>query len=103
MLIRKKALVDHRKKVQRITKRNGLGVRPLPMRFPPTVPASRSVSAFVNKRWATDMTHFFYKEGGWCQVLVLMDCWNRAIIGYWTSKRQDSKVADGALEDALIR
>lgn len=32
-----------------------------------------------------------------------MDCWNREVVGYRVSKRQESKVAEGALEDALIR
>jgi putative transposase len=103
MLRRKRALVVNRKKVQRIMKRNGWGVRSRSKGFRPRVPGSRSVSAFVNERWATDMTHFFCKEAGWCHVIVVMDCWNREIIGYRVSNRQDSKVAEGALEDALIR
>ena len=36
-------------------------------------------------------------------MIVVMDCWNREIIGYRVSKRQDTRVAEGALEDALIR
>lgn len=40
MLRRKKALVVNRKKVQRIMKRNGWGVRSLPKGFRPRVPAS---------------------------------------------------------------
>jgi putative transposase len=48
MLRRKQALVVNRKKVQRIMKRNGWGVRSLPKGFRPRVPASRSVSAFVS-------------------------------------------------------
>ncbi len=103
MLRRKQALLVNRKKVQRIMKRNGWGVRALPKGFRPRVPASRSVSAFANQRWATDMTHFFCADSGWCHVIAVMDCWNREIIGYRVSKRQDSRVAEGALEDALIR
>jgi putative transposase len=103
MLRRNKALVVNRKTVQRIMKRNGWGVRSFPKRFRPGVPASRSVSAFANQRWATDMTHFFCKEAGRCHVIVVMDCWNREIIGCRVSKGQDSEVAEGAFEDALIR
>jgi putative transposase len=36
-------------------------------------------------------------------VISVIDCWNREIIGYRVRKRQDSRVAEGALEDALIR
>lgn len=61
------------------------------------------MSAFVNHSWATHMTHFFCKEAECCHVIVVIDCLNREIIGYRLSKRQDNKVAEGALEDALIR
>ena len=103
MLRRKRALLVNRKKVQRIMRRNGWGVRSLPKGFRPRVPASRSVSDFANQRWATDLTHFFCNDAGWCHVIAVMDCWNREVIGYRVSRRQDSKVAEGALEDALIR
>jgi len=103
MLRRNKAMVVNKKKVQRIMKRNGWGVRIRPKGFRPRVKACRSVSEFPNKRWATDMTHFFCTDSGWCHVIPVIDCWNREIIGYRVSKAQNSRVAEGALEDALIR
>jgi len=36
-------------------------------------------------------------------MIAVMDCFNREIIGYRISRRQDAKTAEGALEDALIR
>jgi putative transposase len=66
-----------RKKVQRIMKLSGWRVRCLSKGFRPRVTASRSVGAFANQRWATDMTHFFCKEAGWCHVIVVIDRWNR--------------------------
>ncbi|WP_123291124.1 IS3 family transposase [Desulfosoma caldarium] len=56
-----------------------------------------------HERWATDMTHFFCSDSGWCHVVAVIDCWNREIVGYRISRRQNAKVAEGALEDALIR
>jgi putative transposase len=103
MLRRKKELVVNRKKVQRIMRRNGWGVTIRPQGFRPRVPGSRSVSERPNERWATDMTHFFCNDSGWCHVVAVIDCWNREIIGYRVSRSQEAKVAEGALEDALIR
>lgn len=103
MLRRQKGLVVNKKKVQRIMRRNGWGVKIRPKGFRPRVEAWRSVSALPNERWATDMTHFFCEDSGWCHVISVIDCWNREIIGYRVSKGQDSRVAEGALEDALIR
>ena len=48
------------------------------------------------------MTHFFCRDAGWCHAIVVMDCWNREVIGYRVSKNQNAQVAAGALEDALI-
>jgi len=102
MLRRKKELVVNRKKVQRIMRRNGWGVTVRPKGFRPRAQGSRSVSERPNERWATDMTHFFCKDSGWCHVVAVIDCWNREIVGYRVSRSQEAKVAEGALEDALI-
>jgi len=102
MLRKKTGLIVNRKKVQRIMQRNGWGVSVRPKGFRPRVGASRSVSSAINERWATDMTHFFCKDSGWCHAIVVIDCWNREIIGYRISKRQNAYVAAGVLEDALI-
>jgi putative transposase len=102
MLKKKAGLIVNRKKVQRIMQRNGWGVNVRPKGFRPRAGASRSVSSAINERWATDMTHFFCKDSGWCHAIAVIDCWNREIIGYRISKRQNASVAAGALEDALI-
>jgi putative transposase len=103
MLRRKLGLVVNRKKVQRIMKRNGWGVRMRFKGFRPRVKGSSSLTQKPNQRWATDMTHFFSKDSGWCHVIAVMDCFNREIIGYRVSRRQDARTAEGALEDGLIR
>jgi putative transposase len=102
MLRRKMNLVVNRKKVQRIMQRNGWGVKVRFKGFRPRTGSSKSVSESLNHRWATDMTHFFCRDAGWCHAIVVMDCWNREVIGYRISKNQNAQVAVGALEDALI-
>ncbi len=48
------------------------------------------------------MTHFFCRDAGWCHAVIVLDCWNREVIGYRVSRNQNAQVAVGALEDALI-
>ena len=102
MLKKKAGLTVNKKKVQRIMQRNGWGVNVRPKGFRPRAGALRSVSSAINERWATDMTHFFCKDSGWCHAIVVIDCWNREIIGYRISRRQNAHQAAGALEDALV-
>jgi putative transposase len=101
MLRKKLNVIVNRKKVQRIMQRNGWGVKVRFKGFRPRS-SSKSVSDCLNQRWATDMTHFFCKDAGWCHAVIVLDCWNREVIGYRISKNQNAQVALGALEDALI-
>jgi putative transposase len=103
MLRRQKNMIVNKKKVQRIMQRNGWAVAVRPKGMRPRARASRSVSEGPNQRWATDMTHFYCADSGWCHVIAVIDCWNRQIVGYRVSRKQNASVAEGALEDALIR
>ena len=103
MLRRCMDMVVNKKKVQRIMQRNGWVVSKRPRGKRPRVRSKTSATDKPNVRWATDMTHFFCADSGWCHMVAVIDCWNREVIGYRISKRQDASVAEGALEDALIR
>ena len=103
ILRRRMGLIVNKKKVQRIMQRNGWTVTKRPRGMRPRVQKKTSVADAPNVRWATDMTHFFCSDSGWCHVVVVIDCWNREVVGYRISRRQNAKVAEGALEDALIR
>jgi putative transposase len=103
MLRRKMGLKINRKKVQRIMQLNGWMVKKRPKGNRPRVQDSRSVSDRPNERWATDMTHFYCADEGWCHLVAVIDCWNREIVGYRISPSQKASIAEGALEDALIR
>lgn len=102
MLRRRMDLIVNRKKVHRIMQRNGWIVAKRPRGMRPRAQSKSSVADAPNVRWATDMTHFFCSDSGWCHVVAVIDCWNREIVGYRISRRQNAKVAEGALEDALI-
>lgn len=101
-LLKQAGQTVNKKKVQRIMHINGWGVARKAKGFRPRVAASSSKSARINQRWATDMTHFFCQDVGWCHLVPVMDCWNREIVGYRISRRQNTAVAEGALEDALL-
>lgn len=103
MLRRLKHMKVNKKKVQRIMQRNGWIVSKRPRGMRPRAQSKTSVAEAPNVRWATDMTHFFCADSGWCHVVAVIDCWNREIVGYRISRSQNAQVAEGALEDALIR
>ena len=103
MLRRRMGLMVNKKKVQRIMQQNGRPVAKRPRSMRPRAQSKTSVAEAPNVRWATDMTHFFCSDSGWCHVVVVIDCWNREVVGYRISRKQNAKVAEGALEDALIR
>ncbi|WP_148045763.1 DDE-type integrase/transposase/recombinase [Desulfosoma caldarium] len=44
------------------------------------------------------MTHFFCSDSGWFDGIAVIDCWNREIVAYRISRRQNAKVAEGAFE-----
>jgi len=53
-----------------------------------------------NKIWAGDITYI--KTGiGWVYLAVVMDLYNREIIGYELSRKMDTQLAVGALKNAI--
>ncbi|WP_123290339.1 DDE-type integrase/transposase/recombinase [Desulfosoma caldarium] len=86
-------IVNKNKAHRRITPRNGWTLSQRHRGMRPRVQKKASVDEGPHERWATDMTHFFCLNSGWCHVLAVIDCWNREIVGYRISRRQNAKVA----------
>jgi putative transposase len=63
----------------------------------------KSETPQVNSRWAIDMTHVFTQKDGWCNLVALIDCHDRYLVGWRFSKSGKAGLSAGALEDALIR
>jgi transposase InsO family protein len=53
-----------------------------------------------NQVWAADIT-YIRVINGWIYLAVVLDLFNRKIVGYQTSRRIDTRLALGALEQAL--
>ena len=49
------------------------------------------------------MPHVFTQKDGWCNLVALIDCHDRYLVGSRFSKSGKAGFSVGALEDALIR
>jgi len=49
------------------------------------------------------MTKVFTQKDGWCNLVALIDCHNRYLVGWRLSKSGIAALSAGALEDALLR
>lgn len=96
-------LVVNRKKVQRIMRIKGWQVRRRPSGHRPRAKGRPSVVSHSNMRWATDFTHLWCGEDGWCHLALVIDCADRELIGWRLSRSGKAPVAEAALEDALVR
>lgn len=101
VLRRRLGRVVNRKKVRRIVRINGWLLRKKPQGKRPRAQGWRSRSAKPNERWAIDCTHVFCGRDGWCDLIAIIDCYDRQIVGWRLSRRGVAKVAAATLEDAL--
>jgi putative transposase len=69
----------------------------------PRVQGRTSVAAASNRRWAIDLTHVFRGANGWGHLAAVIDCHDRAIVGYEFSLRGRAREAERALEDACLQ
>ena len=53
-----------------------------------------------NRKWVSDITYIWTKQG-WLYLCVILDLWNRKIVGWATSGRQDNTIIIEALEKAV--
>jgi len=95
-------LVVNKKAIYRIlaTKRWFVHERSVTPR--PRVQGRTSVAAASNRRWAIDLTHVFCGADGWGLLAAVIDCHDRAIVGYEFSLRGRAREAERALEDACL-
>ena len=56
----------------------------------------------MNKVWAGDIT-YIKTQTGWTYLSIVMDLFNREIIGYSISKNIDTELVKGALGNAISR
>ena len=74
--------------------------RPRPPR--PRVQGRRSGAARSNERWAVDVTPIPCGPDGWAYLTAVVDCHDRAIVGYEFALRGPAREAERALEDACL-
>lgn len=96
-------LEENRKKIQRIFQIKGWQVRKRAVGKRPRIQALKSESSQLNERWATDLANVWCgSKDRWARIALVIDCYNRELIGWRLSRRGNAKTAEAALEEALI-
>lgn len=68
----------------------------------PRVQEPVSQTSASNQRWAMDVTHVACGRDGWAHLIAIIDCHDRAIVGYQFTRRGRAKEAERALEAACL-
>lgn len=92
----------NRKVVYRILKEKGWMVHQRSWTPRPRVKGMVSRASRSDERWAMDLTHVPVGRDGWAHLAAIIDCHDRAIIGYEFALRGRAREAERALEDACI-
>jgi putative transposase len=91
------------KKIHRILTRNQGPSPQRPQGHRPRGEGWGSRASRSNARWAIDTTHLVCGRDGWCHLTAILDCYDRAIVGWRLARSGIAEVAAAALEEALRR
>jgi putative transposase len=94
--------VVNRKRIYRVLRQQGWFVHQRRVTPRPRVQGWRSIAAASNERWAMDVTHIPVGADGWAHLAAIIDCHDRAVIGYEFALRGRAREAERALEDACL-
>ena len=100
-VIRREYGIHNIKKIHRIIKQNGWQIAKKVKGHRPRIGAWCARAMESNVRWAIDTTHIFCGKHGWGHLTAIIDCCDRAIIGWRLSLSGSAKIAAAVLEDAL--
>ncbi len=103
-------LIVNHKKVMRLMKENGLGVRPR-RRFVVTTQSSHDGPVFANlaktvalsapnQLWVADITYIAIASG-FVYLAAILDAWSRRVVGYAIGRRIDARLTLAALKAAI--
>jgi len=106
----KRGQVVNHKRVSRVMKIHGLGIKPR-RRFVRTTDSNHNLPVFPNLYgniipakpdivWVSDITYIRI-EVGFCYLAAILDACSRKVVGYAISRRIDSQLALAALEAAV--
>ena len=101
-LLRREGHPINKKRVYRLLKGQGWFVHQRRVTPRPRVQGRRSVAAVSDVRWAMDVTHIPVGPDGWAHLAAVIDCHDRAIVGYEFALRGRAVEAERALEAACL-
>jgi len=108
--LRKRGHLVNHKRVARVMKQSGLGIKPR-RRFVRTTDSNHGLPVFPNLYanliparpdivWVANIT-YIRLETGFCYLAAILDACSRKVVGYAISRRIDSQLALAALEAAV--
>lgn len=68
--------------------------------LPSDLVGRRFVAVEPNRLWTSDLTYLWTREG-WLYLVVIVDVWNRKVVGYAMSNRLTAELVRAALDNAL--
>jgi putative transposase len=92
----------NRKKVYRLMQTQGWMIHHRSVAPKPRVRRKKSVASRSNERWALDATHIDCGQDGWGHLIAVIDCYDRAILGWEFALRGRANEAERALEMACL-
>jgi putative transposase len=101
-MLRREGMVVNRKAVYRLLKQKDWLVHQRTATPRPRAQGWRSRATTSNERWAMDVTHIHCGEDGWAHLAVIIDCYDREVIGYEFALRGRAQEAERALEQACL-
>lgn len=93
----------NRKKVYRIMKENNLLVVQRPNRAKRTPQKSKPKPIRPKEWWGIDMTKFMIPNLGWVYLVIVLDWFNKKIVGYNVGLRSQSREWRDAIEMAIMK
>ena len=94
--------VVNRKRIYRLLRLHRWFVHQRRVTPRPRVQGRRSIAATSNERWAMDVTHVPVGADGWAHLAAVVDCHDRAVVGYEFALRGRAREAERALEEACL-
>jgi putative transposase len=68
----------------------------------PRVQGRRRIAGTSNERWAMEVTHVPVGTDGWAHLAAVIDCHDRAVVGYEFALRGRAREAERAIEEACL-
>lgn len=102
-LVHRERILVNEKRVRRVMRENSLGATQRVHKAKRTSQRSKPRAERPRQYWGIDMTKFTVPSLGWVYLIIVLDWFNKKIVGWELSLRGRSKEWRQALEMAILR